>query len=126
MGIIAWIVFGFIIGLIARAIFVGLPEAQLIGGHADDPARVFPDPDPVESRWLVSEYRVLLSEGTIAWDVEAFAMRHSEVRIGVYPHAQRFPHEVTVRLRCNPRHPELVAAFEQLMADIKRKHGVGE
>ena len=83
-------------------------------------------PDPVERRWLVSEYRLPLSEGMIAWDVESFVKQHSDVRIGLYPHAQRFPHAVTVRLRCDPRHPEVVAAFEQLMADIKRKHGLGE
>jgi molybdopterin-biosynthesis enzyme MoeA-like protein len=81
-------------------------------------------PDDSEHRWLVREYRLPLSEGVIARDIETFATRHSEVRIGLYPHAQRFPHEVTLRLRCDPRHPELIAAFEALVAEIKCKHGV--
>ena len=81
-------------------------------------------PDSAERRWLVQDYRLPLNEGVIAWDIEAFARQHGEARIGLYPHAERFPHEVTVRLRCDPRHNKLLETFEQLVANIKRKHGV--
>jgi molybdopterin-biosynthesis enzyme MoeA-like protein len=81
-------------------------------------------PDSAECRWLVRDYRLPLNEGAIARDIEAFAKQHKEARIGIYPHAERFPHEVTVRLRCDPRHNRILETFAELMATIKRKHGV--
>ena len=63
-----------------------------------------------------------VSEGMIAYDIEQFVRSHPEARIGLYPHAERFPLEVTVRLRYKANDPELVSGFDELLATIKRKH----
>ncbi len=68
------------------------------------------------------EYVLPVSEGMIAYDIEQFAARHPEMRIGLYPHAERFPLEVTVRLRYKAHEPQLIADFEDLLATVKRKH----
>jgi molybdopterin-biosynthesis enzyme MoeA-like protein len=72
--------------------------------------------------WQVREYVLPVSEGMIAYDIEQFVRKHPEARIGLYPHAERFPLEVTVRLRYKANDPELVAGFDELLANIKRKH----
>ncbi len=79
-------------------------------------------PKAAEHAWLVRDYQVPLSEGLIAWDVEAFVKSHGNARIGLYPHSRGSRHEVSVRLRYHPQHPEVVTAFEQLLAAIKHKH----
>jgi molybdenum cofactor synthesis domain-containing protein len=78
--------------------------------------------DSAGNRRLVREYVLPLSEGMIAYDIEAFAGQHPEVRVGLYPHAEGLPQAVTVRLRYDPLQPQIMARFEELLANIKRKH----
>jgi molybdopterin-biosynthesis enzyme MoeA-like protein len=79
-------------------------------------------PDLTGNRLLVREFVLPLSEGMIAYDMETFAGQHPEVRLGLYPHAEGFPQAVTVRLRYDPLHPQIIVRFEELLANIKRKH----
>jgi molybdopterin-biosynthesis enzyme MoeA-like protein len=71
---------------------------------------------------LAREYVLPLSEGMIAYDMETFAGEHPEVSLGLYPHAEGFPQAVTVRLRYDPLHPQILVSFEELLANIQRKH----
>lgn len=79
-------------------------------------------PKSDSSVYLAREYVLPMSEGMIAYDIEGFTKEHPEVRIGLYPHAERFPLEVTVRLRYKAHDQRLVADFENLLATIRQKH----
>ena len=74
--------------------------------------------------WHIQEVTLPVSEGDIAWDVESFATRHRQARIGIYPHAQKFRQEVTVRLRCPSEAGEIISAFDKLIRELERKHGI--
>jgi molybdopterin-biosynthesis enzyme MoeA-like protein len=79
-------------------------------------------PNSGKEGWQVREYLLRVSEGMIAYDIEQFVRSHPEARIGLYPHAERFPLEVTVRLRYKTNDPDLPGGFDELLATIKRKH----
>jgi molybdopterin-biosynthesis enzyme MoeA-like protein len=76
------------------------------------------------SPWCIREVTLPVSEGDIAWAIESFADRHRQARIGIYPHAEKFRQEVTVRLRCPSEEGEILSAFNNLIHELKRKHGI--
>jgi molybdopterin-biosynthesis enzyme MoeA-like protein len=79
---------------------------------------------PPASPWCIREITLPVSEGDIARVIESFADRHREARIGIYPHAEKFRHEVTVRLRCPSEAGEIISAFDHLIQELKRKHDI--
>lgn len=81
---------------------------------------------PATAVWapLVYEVRLPLSEGEVAWDMESFAASHPGAQLGLYPHAEHFPREVTVRLRYDRNDPAVRTAFEQIIAAIRHRHGI--
>jgi molybdenum cofactor synthesis domain-containing protein len=79
---------------------------------------------PAASPWCIREVTLPVSEGDIAWVIESFAKSHRQTRIGIYPHAQKFRQEVTVRLRCPSEAGEIISAFDNLIRELKHKHGI--
>lgn len=78
-------------------------------------------PAATEASWTTREAVLATTEGNIANAVEAFGRKHPQARVGIYPSAEKFAHEVTIRVRVPPDHDPILRAFDELVAALQRK-----
>lgn len=77
--------------------------------------------DERPAEWTTREERLACPEGDIAAEVERFALGLDQGKLGIYPSAQRFGREVTLRLRCAADDRDSLDGFERLVARLRRQ-----
>ncbi|MDH3690541.1 MAG: molybdopterin-binding protein [Gammaproteobacteria bacterium] len=81
--------------------------------------RVFPDLSA--SVWITREAVLATAEGNIAEAVEAFGQTYTQARVGIYPSAERFGRQVTVRIRVPPNSESVLNAFDELVKTLENE-----
>lgn len=78
---------------------------------------------PAENKapWVTREAVLATAEGNIAQAVEEFGRQHPDARVGIYPSAEKFAREVTVRLRVPQDSEIILSAFDQLIKNLENE-----
>ncbi len=70
--------------------------------------------------WHTEDVVLPLMEGAVASTIEAFSRNHPQARVGLYPSAEKFREELTIRLRCPAGDTACRGAFQLMIETFKQ------